>query len=200
MPHPFMAGSGLSPRLTHPAPPHLPKWGESASKRKERMARGRGAEETSRKEEETMSDERIMVTSGLGAQRQPAGTHTPPGRTRQLRPLPRAKLSRARPAHTWPSCCTIRHPSSAPGSRNGGGSSQSQDTPQPQGSLGANVESPRTKSEGWRCSETKHCLAASVRLQVQSPAVLSGLRIRRCCELCCGSQRQLRSGVAEAVV
>ena len=38
-----------------------------------------------------------------------------------------------------------------------------------------------------------------MRLQVQSLASLSGVRIRRCCELWCRSQTWLRSGVAVAV-
>ena len=37
-------------------------------------------------------------------------------------------------------------------------------------------------------------------MRVQSLALLSGLRIRCCCELWCGSQTWLRSGVAMAVV
>ena len=40
----------------------------------------------------------------------------------------------------------------------------------------------------------------SMRTRVESLALLSGLRIRCCCELCCGSQRQLGSGIAVAVV
>ena len=39
-----------------------------------------------------------------------------------------------------------------------------------------------------------------MRIPVQSLASLSGLRIRRCLELWCKSQTQLRSGVAVAVV
>ena len=39
-----------------------------------------------------------------------------------------------------------------------------------------------------------------LRMQVQSLASLSGLRIWCCQELCCRSQTQLRSGVAVAVV
>ena len=39
-----------------------------------------------------------------------------------------------------------------------------------------------------------------MRTQVRSPASLSGLRVQRCCELCCRSQTRLRSGVAVAVV
>ena len=39
-----------------------------------------------------------------------------------------------------------------------------------------------------------------MRIWVLSLASLSGLRIRRCCELWCRSQMQLRSGVAVAVV
>ena len=39
-----------------------------------------------------------------------------------------------------------------------------------------------------------------MRLRVRSLALLSGSRIRRCPELWCGSQTQLRSGVAVAVV
>ena len=38
-----------------------------------------------------------------------------------------------------------------------------------------------------------------MRLQVQSLALLSGLRIQHCCELWCRSQMKLRSGVAVAV-
>ena len=40
----------------------------------------------------------------------------------------------------------------------------------------------------------------TVRLWVLSLALLSGLRIWRCCELWCRSQTWLRSGVAVAVV
>ena len=38
-----------------------------------------------------------------------------------------------------------------------------------------------------------------MRMQIQSLALLSGLGIRRCCELLCRLQTQLRSGVAVAV-
>ena len=40
----------------------------------------------------------------------------------------------------------------------------------------------------------------TLRLQVQSLALLSGLRIWHCCELWCRSQEQLGSQVAVAVV
>ena len=40
----------------------------------------------------------------------------------------------------------------------------------------------------------------SMRTQVPSLASLSGLRIRRCCELCSRLQTRLRSGVTVAVV
>ena len=43
-------------------------------------------------------------------------------------------------------------------------------------------------------------LLVNVRMQIQSPALLSGLRIRRCCELWCRSHTRLRSGVSVAVV
>ena len=39
-----------------------------------------------------------------------------------------------------------------------------------------------------------------MRLQVRSLALLSGLRIRRSCELCCRSQTRLGSHTPEAVV
>ena len=40
----------------------------------------------------------------------------------------------------------------------------------------------------------------TMRMRVRSLALLSRLRIRRCCELWCGSQMPLRSCVAMAVV
>ena len=39
-----------------------------------------------------------------------------------------------------------------------------------------------------------------MRMQIQSLALLSGLRIRRCCELWCRLQVQVGSGIAVAVV
>ena len=43
-----------------------------------------------------------------------------------------------------------------------------------------------------------HCGPAVMRLQVRSLASLSGIRIWCCLELWCRSQKQLRSGIAEA--
>ena len=39
-----------------------------------------------------------------------------------------------------------------------------------------------------------------LRIRVRSLALISGLRIRRCCELGCRSQTPLRSGIAVSVV
>ena len=42
-------------------------------------------------------------------------------------------------------------------------------------------------------------LTGTMRLRVRSLALLSGLRIQRCCDLLCRLQTQLRSGVAVAL-
>ena len=47
--------------------------------------------------------------------------------------------------------------------------------------------------------QPKQIRLASVRMQVQSLASFSGLRIQHCCELWCRSQRRLRSSVTVAV-
>ena len=49
-------------------------------------------------------------------------------------------------------------------------------------------------------AQWKRTQLASMRTQVQSLALLSGLRIRRCCEPCWRSQAQLRSHVAVTMV
>ena len=49
-------------------------------------------------------------------------------------------------------------------------------------------------------AQQKHIWLASIRTQVWSLASLSGLRIRRCRELWCRSQTQVRSCIAVAVV
>ena len=48
--------------------------------------------------------------------------------------------------------------------------------------------------------QLKRIRLGTMRIRVQSLASLSGLRIRRCCELWCTSQTWLRPGVAMAVV
>ena len=48
-------------------------------------------------------------------------------------------------------------------------------------------------------AQQKQIQLASLRMWVQAPALLSGLRIRHCCELWCRSQTWLRSCVAVAV-
>ena len=49
-------------------------------------------------------------------------------------------------------------------------------------------------------AQRKRVPLGTVKLQVQSLALLRGLRIQRCCELWCRSQMQLGSGVPVAVV
>ena len=49
-------------------------------------------------------------------------------------------------------------------------------------------------------AQQKQISLASMRMQVRSVASLSGLRIRHCPEVWCGSQMQLGSLVAVAVV
>ena len=49
-------------------------------------------------------------------------------------------------------------------------------------------------------AQQKQIPLGTMRLQVRSLASLSGLRIRRCHELWCRSQTQLRSCIAVAVV
>ena len=49
-------------------------------------------------------------------------------------------------------------------------------------------------------AQWKRIQLGTMRLRVQSLALLSGLRIQRCRELWCRSQMQLRSVVAVAVV
>ena len=49
-------------------------------------------------------------------------------------------------------------------------------------------------------SQQKQIQPVTMRLQVQSLALLSGLRIRHCCELWCRSQTRLRCYIAVAVV
>ena len=43
------------------------------------------------------------------------------------------------------------------------------------------------------------CLSGYESYQVRSLALLNGLRIQRCCEMWCRSQRKLRSGIAVAL-
>lgn len=69
-----------------------------------------------------------------------------------LRPLPGATLSRAHPAQIWNSCFTVRNPCFAPGGRDGVGLQRAR-TP-PASSPGAVQKSPKTESEGRRCSGT----------------------------------------------
>ena len=45
-------------------------------------------------------------------------------------------------------------------------------------------------------TQRKRIRLGTLRLRVQSLALLSGSRIQHCCELWCGSQMQLKSGVA----
>jgi len=49
-------------------------------------------------------------------------------------------------------------------------------------------------------AQGKRISLVSMRTQVRSLALLSGLRVQHCHELCCRSQMQLRSGIAVAVV
>ena len=49
-------------------------------------------------------------------------------------------------------------------------------------------------------AQWKQIRLLSMRMRVQSLALLSGLRIQHCCELWCRSQMWLRSGIAVAVV
>ena len=49
-------------------------------------------------------------------------------------------------------------------------------------------------------AQPKQIQLGTMRLQVQSLALLSGLKTRRCCELWCGLKTWLGSGVAVAVV
>ena len=49
-------------------------------------------------------------------------------------------------------------------------------------------------------AQWKQIRLGTMRLRIQSLALLSGLRIRCCCELWCRSQMRLRSDVAVAVV
>ena len=49
-------------------------------------------------------------------------------------------------------------------------------------------------------AQWKQIRLVSMQMRVQSLALLGGLRVQRCCELCCRLQMQLRSGVAVAVV
>ena len=49
-------------------------------------------------------------------------------------------------------------------------------------------------------AQRKQIQPGTMRVRVQSLALLSGLRIQHCHELCCSSQMCLRSGMAVAVV
>ena len=62
------------------------------------------------------------------------------------------------------------------------------------------INNSKVWSGGPVAAQRKQIRPGTMRLWLRSLTSLSGLRIQRCCELCCRSEMQLRSGIAVAVV